>query len=146
MTQDSLVTLILQLSNLEQDLIRQRLKNSSLNAMQAKTLEFIHQHPSTNQRDLATYLMKPEATITHMIRSLEQKGYIYRESSPTNDREKQVFLTPLGTSEIIKLQALFADLENDFKAYLGEKNNQLLTQNLSQLKKHLRLTIKKGAS
>ncbi|MFV0557310.1 MAG: MarR family winged helix-turn-helix transcriptional regulator [Enterococcus sp.] len=101
---------------LQQNFVMERLKKLQLNSLQARSLSYIAMHPGTMQRELAAYLGKQQASVTNILKVLEERGYIYRES---NERQKNLYLTTLGEVMVAKVQAIFQEL--------GGKTDEIFT-------------------
>ncbi|MFR3687729.1 MAG: MarR family winged helix-turn-helix transcriptional regulator [Enterococcus sp.] len=95
---------------LQQNFIVERLKTLHLNSLQSRSLSFIAMHPGSIQRDLANYLGKQQATITNILKVLEEKQLIYREIPKNNERQKNIYLTPDGEKMVEQVQAIFKEL------------------------------------
>ena len=69
-----------------------------LTAQQGRTIDFIasHEQAGVIQQDIARMFGLQKATITSLIQGLEQKGYIERRASPTDDRKKMLYVLEKG--------------------------------------------------
>ncbi|AZN43502.1 MarR family transcriptional regulator [Paenibacillus albus] len=97
---------------LQKTYILKQLKKLELNEIQARTLNYIYTHPGSIQRDLAQYLGKKDATITNILKNLENDKYIKREITVGNERQKQLYMTEDGKKLADLIQKVFLDLEN----------------------------------
>ncbi|MDH6364659.1 MarR family transcriptional repressor of mepA [Enterococcus sp. PF1-24] len=117
---DDLAEKIYEISILQQNFINNQLKKMNLNNMQARSLNYIYLNPGTIQRDLANYLGKQQATVTNILKSLEEKNLIYREIPQDNARQKNIRLTAEGGEVIQDVKKIFE--------LLVEKVNQPFTE------------------
>lgn len=118
------------------------------------------------QKDIAQSYEMPKQTINNVILSLQKQGFIEVQTSPTDKREKLIYLTQsgtkyaqdfivqytdfereiyqrLGTQKLEKLIAIYADFEVAFSEVLSEISAQSAqdkgaqsTQNQTQKKQH----------
>lgn len=103
--------LIYHIANLQFAYVKDQLKALHLNPMQARVMKFIALHPGTNQKSIASFLNKHEATITNILKTLEEAQLIERRVHPENEREKQLFLTAQGEDLYAKIQTVFYHLD-----------------------------------
>lgn len=106
------------------------------------------------QKDIAQSYEMPKQTINNVILSLQKQGFIEVQTSPTDKREKLIYLTQsgtkyaqdfivqytdfereiyqrLGTQKLEKLIAIYADFEVAFSEVLSEISTRK-AQNMEQ--------------
>lgn len=130
---DSISEKIYQISNLQQNFVAQSLKYLELNPIQARSLNYIAQHPGTIQKNLAGYLEKPNATVTNILKSLEKADFIKRKIPVENERQKQLFLTVAGERVIGEVEQIFAQLNALVELELTAKEIDSLNQVLPKV-------------
>lgn len=130
---DSISEKIYQISNLQQNFVAQSLKYLELNPIQARSLNYIAQHPGTIQKNLAGYLEKPNATVTNILKSLEKADFIKRKIPVENERQKQLFLTVAGERVIGEVEQIFAQLNALVELELTTKEIDSLNQVLPKV-------------
>ncbi|MBO0450078.1 winged helix-turn-helix transcriptional regulator [Enterococcus sp. MJM12] len=130
---DSISEKIYQISNLQQNFVAQSLKYLELNPIQARSLNYIAQHPGTIQKNLAGYLEKPNATVTNILKSLEKADFIKRKIPVENERQKQLFLTAAGERVIGEVEQIFAQLNALVELELTAKEIDSLNQVLPKV-------------
>ncbi|BDZ30933.1 MarR family winged helix-turn-helix transcriptional regulator [Lactiplantibacillus brownii] len=113
--------LIYQVGQLEGKIIQQRLTDIGIRMDHARLLHYVSDVPGTNQVDLAKYLNVQPATLTNMIKKLEQQNLIIRRISPTDSHMKQIFLLPKGEVAARKINDVFNQL-NQIVASVDLKN------------------------
>ncbi|MGM0217304.1 MarR family winged helix-turn-helix transcriptional regulator [Enterococcus sp. AZ126] len=125
---DSLAETVYILSILQQNYVVSKLKTLQLNSIQARSLSYISIHPGTIQRDVADYLGKKQATITNILKGLEERQLVYREIPKDNERQKNIFLTNEGKQVVDQVHLLFEKLDEKFrKGLTNEEQKQLKT-------------------
>ncbi|MFE6970906.1 MarR family winged helix-turn-helix transcriptional regulator [Isoptericola sp. NPDC057653] len=84
-----------------EDWVRER----ELSHEQAFVLGYLAQNPGAIQRDIAQVSRTSPASVTSLLKGLEQRGLVERRTAPDNARVKRVHPTPAGAALI----AGFAD-------------------------------------
>ncbi|MDN6585485.1 MAG: MarR family transcriptional regulator, partial [Enterococcus sp.] len=107
---EDLAEKIYAVSTLQQNFVIERLKTLHLNSLQSRSLNFVAMYPGTMQRELANYLGKQQATVTNILKVLEEKKLIYRKIPKNNERQKNIYLTPEGEQMVEKVQTIFDEL------------------------------------
>lgn len=135
---DSLAEKVYMLSILQQNYVSQRLRALQLTSLQARSLSYIFSHPGTIQRELADYLGKKQATLTNILKGLEDKKIVYREIPKNNERQKNIFLTTEGKQLVGQVNMLFEELDEKFRSNLTEEEQNQLENNLTKAEKNFR--------
>lgn len=130
---DQIVDKIFQVSQSEKNVIHRQLKTFGLNAIQARALNFIAEHPGTIQKSLSEHLGKPGATTTNILKVLETSGLIVRRVQETNERQKQLYLSPAGQETAAAVRQIFIEMENRIRALLANNEQELLLRLLDQV-------------
>ncbi|WP_127848781.1 MarR family winged helix-turn-helix transcriptional regulator [Lacticaseibacillus hulanensis] len=130
---NELVEQIFRLTREEQSFIQRELKQFGINILQARTLNFIAQHPAAIQKELSRYLSKQEATTTNILKALETKKLVERKVPAENERLKQLYLLPDGQVLVQKVRSVFIDLEKRVTAPLSGEEKQLMLRLLRRI-------------
>lgn len=75
--------------------------------------------PRETQRELAASIGLGEATVTHHLTAMEQRGLITRHREVSDRRVQQIRLTPAGASLLEKLRTEAAVMEAEVRAAIG---------------------------
>jgi MarR family transcriptional regulator, repressor for mepA len=121
---EDLAEKIYALSTLQQNFVIERLKSLHLNSLQSRSLNFIAMYPGTMQRELANYLGKQQATVTNILKVLEEKKLIYRRIPKNNERQKNIYLTPEGEQMVEKVQTIFDELGRQMESVFSKEERQ----------------------
>ncbi|MHC5218323.1 MarR family winged helix-turn-helix transcriptional regulator [Enterococcus sp. LJL128] len=125
------------LSVLQQSYVGEHLRTLQLNSLQARSLTYVYKHPATIQRGLANYLGKKQATVTNILKILEEKQLIYREIPKENERQKNIFLTEQGKQMVIKIEEIFQHLNEELCSTFSEEEHHLFLEQLKKAEKAL---------
>ena len=106
-----------------------------LSSLQVRILAFLIQHDEKeiNPRDLEHYFHISKPTVTGVLKSLEEKGYLHYEPSNKDHRYKQIVLDE-------KAYQCAKQLESNFKA-MEERLYQGLSDEELQLARSLLLRL-----
>ncbi|WP_461213641.1 MarR family winged helix-turn-helix transcriptional regulator [Lacticaseibacillus sp. GG6-2] len=127
-TPPAVMEALFKLNTLNQQYTTTHLKAYALTIPQARALLYIDAHAKTNQKTLATYLGKQDATVTNLLKALEKRGLVLRKITPNNERQKELTLTPKGTAMVAEVQQIFYDRETKTAVLLTDsEQKQLLT-------------------
>ncbi|WP_314574754.1 MarR family transcriptional regulator [Enterococcus gilvus] len=121
---EDLAEKIYAVSTLQQNFVIERLKTLHLNSLQSRSLNFIAMYPGTMQRELANYLGKQQATVTNILKVLEEKKLIYRRIPKNNERQKKIYLTPEGEQMVEKVQTIFDELGRQMESVFSKEERQ----------------------
>ncbi len=121
---EDLAEKIYAVSTLQQNFVIERLKTLHLNSLQSRSLNFIAMYPGTMQRELANYLGKQQATVTNILKVLEEKKFIYRRIPKNNERQKNIYLTPEGEQMVEKVQTIFDELGRQMESVFSKEERQ----------------------
>ena len=121
---EDLAEKIYAVSTLQQNFVIERLKTLHLNSLQSRSLNFIAMYPGTMQRELANYLGKQQATVTNILKVLEEKKLIYRKIPKNNERQKNIYLTPEGEQMVEKVQTIFDELGRQMESVFSKEERQ----------------------
>ena len=68
-----------------------------------------------------------------LVDELEKRGYLTRESDPTDRRAKLVCLTPGGRTAMRDTRAIIAKMERDYAEIVGPDRYELMCEVLQKL-------------
>ncbi|MBU5360173.1 MarR family transcriptional regulator [Enterococcus raffinosus] len=122
---------------LQQNFVTEKLKALHLNGLQSRSLSYISMNPGTIQRDLANYLGKQQATVTNILKVLEEKQFIYREIPKDNERQKKIYLTAAGNQMVEKVQAIFQTLGTQVDSAFSKEEKQQFMEFLNRAEEQL---------
>ena len=134
---DDLAEKIYAISVLQKNFVIEQLKTLHLNGLQSRSLSFIAEHSGTMQRDLANYLGKQQATVTNILKVLEERELIYREIPKNNERQKNIYLTTEGEEMVKQVQAIFQELGKHIESAFSPEEQQQFTQFLKRAEEQL---------
>jgi MarR family transcriptional regulator for hemolysin len=86
-----------------------------------------------NQRELAEAVGIREATLTHHLNALEERGLITRAREPANRRIQVVALTPDGEAAFLRLRDAATAFDARLRAGLPDPDRDLLDTLLTRL-------------
>lgn len=133
---DGLAEKVYMLGILQQKYVVASLKVLQLNSLQARSLSYISIHPGTIQRELADYLGKKQATVTNILKGLEERKLVYREIPRSNERQKNLFLTAEGEQLVRQVNIIFEQLDQKVRNGLTELEQEQLEVNLAKAKQN----------
>lgn len=77
---------------------RKMLSGSGLGPMEHELIHAVSKAPGLSQEEAGRALGRDKGAVTRMVQSLEKKGYLTREISPTDRRQKCLFVTERALS------------------------------------------------
>ncbi len=86
-----------------------------------------------NQRELAAAVGIREATLTHHLNAMDERGLISRRRDPSNRRVHLVELTDAGESAFDRLRSAATDFDKRLRAGLSDEDIDLLAGLLGRL-------------
>ncbi|WDF81723.1 MarR family transcriptional regulator [Lacticaseibacillus pabuli] len=125
-TDDQLVEQIFQVNQSERAFILRELKEFDLNLVQARALIYIGNHPGLIQKKLAAHIGKQGATTTNILKVLESRAFIIRQVQASNERQKQLYLSPSGQETAARVKQIFIALEQQANSGLSAADQATL--------------------
>lgn len=113
------------------------LSEFGLTSQQGQTIGCINSNEGVIQKDLADFFNKRDATMTSMLQGLEKKGFIERRIPENNEREKRVYLMPMGKELVESFDKKFQEIENDITKSLTDDEIQTLLRLLTKINNNL---------
>ncbi|WKY44236.1 MarR family transcriptional regulator [Eubacteriaceae bacterium ES2] len=86
---------------------------SGLTSGQPKILEYLSEHDGSIQKDIARGCQIEPATLTTLLKSMEDQNLIERRMINQNRRSNFVFLTKLGREKSEQVETIFNQAENE---------------------------------
>jgi MarR family transcriptional regulator for hemolysin len=90
-----------------------------------------------NQRELAAAVGIREATLTHHLNSMDERGLITRRRDPNNRRVHLVELTDAGETAFGRLRGAATDFDKRLRADLSDEDIDLLAGLLGRLEANI---------
>ncbi|SKC66216.1 MarR family winged helix-turn-helix transcriptional regulator [Krasilnikoviella flava] len=112
-----------------EDWIRER----EISHEQAFVLGYLVQNPGTIQRDIAAVSRTSAASVTSLLKGLEQRGLVERRAAPDNARVKRVHATPAGAELVAGFPDAMAALDDTILAPLDTAERATLQQLLTKI-------------
>lgn len=96
-------------------------------------LVLIGANPGVTQSELAAALMLDKGTAAHLLRDLEEQGWIERRNRLSDRRRKGVYLSPRGVQEAARLKARVRKLVTRVQSLYGPDEYPELTRLLNRI-------------
>ncbi|OJG68733.1 hypothetical protein RV09_GL000132 [Enterococcus moraviensis] len=122
----------------QQNYVVSSLRKLHLNSLQARSLSYIFHHPGTIQREVADYVGKKQATLTNVLKGLEERNLVYREIPKNNERQKNIFLTAEGKQLVGQVNIIFDQLDEKVRNGLTKEEQTQLMINLTKAEKNFK--------
>ncbi|GIP23127.1 MarR family winged helix-turn-helix transcriptional regulator [Paenibacillus sp. J22TS3] len=115
------------------------IKELGLNAQQGKVIDYIYRNQDNDiiQKDLADRFHLRGASITSMLQSLEQKGFIERKIPANNERQKNIYVLPKAIELIEDFQDSFQKVEEEIVQALTDEEKQVLKNLLVKINERI---------
>lgn len=112
--------------------INQRLTATShITDQQAMILSFIGAHPGLIQKQIVTLTQRRAATVSALLKKLEDAELITRTIPANNTRNKQLFLTDQGQQVVSDFTTICHDVQEPLTAKLSTKQQEKLIKYLN---------------
>ncbi|KZM76405.1 MULTISPECIES: MarR family winged helix-turn-helix transcriptional regulator [Cellulosimicrobium] len=108
-------------------------RDRELSHEQAFVLGFLAQNPGAIQRDIAAVSRTSAASVTSLLKGLEQRGLVERRPDPDNARVKRVETTPAGARLIAGFQDAMTAADETILAPLDEAERAALRALLAKV-------------
>ncbi|MCE5096880.1 MarR family winged helix-turn-helix transcriptional regulator [Staphylococcus devriesei] len=108
---------------------------------QSHTLGYMYRHKerSITQNELIKTFQRKGSTVSSTLKSLENKGFIYRMVDPNDSRRKNLKLTDAGNELVESFVSIFGEIEailvKDFKEEEKAQLSSLFERMLDNIKK-----------
>ncbi len=105
--------------------IDKHLKPYNIGSQQARIIGFIYEKQKQGhvpcQKDVETWLGITGASVTSLLQGLEKKGFIQRTTKASDERTKELTLTPKGKELIDTFLAIFNETEKKIMQGMSEE-------------------------
>ncbi|WP_227284626.1 MarR family transcriptional regulator [Boseongicola sp. H5] len=121
---------------IESQLAEEVRKSSGLGVNEFRTLRTLIRQPKREMRmqELAEFLHLTQSSTTRLVERLEKRGFVYRDSCPSDGRGKYCVLTDEGHRYINKaIPALEATLESVLDSFFAAEDARSAVRELSEL-------------
>lgn len=81
--------------------------------------------------DIAAFLGVTKQAASKLVDAMEAAGYVAREPDPRDERAKRVVLTGRGTALLADVERIYAELEAEWAATLGDGGVEALRTGLT---------------
>ncbi|HEY1015090.1 MAG TPA: MarR family transcriptional regulator [Herpetosiphonaceae bacterium] len=115
----------------------ERLAAHGLTTSQFEILGFLYGEPPIEQGRLQQRSGVTSATLTGLLDTLEERGFLARAASPADGRAKSVALTPAGAAFFGQLMDVFHDFEGLMLDGFSPAERALLTDWLRRIARNL---------
>lgn len=133
----SLNHLFAEVTNLFWARLELSMREIGLHSGQIFVLIYLWQEDGKTQIEVSQSLNLSPPTINKMIKSLENKDFIYTRRSKKDARKVKVFLSERGKEIRENVERQWQKLENDFFSPLNETERLILRQIFDKLKSQL---------
>lgn len=108
-----------------------------LTKLQFVFLHVISRNDRQPQNFCATLAGRDKTTFTRNFNTLERKGLVSREVSPTDKRSKLVSITPLGQELLEKSKPIIAKIVDELEGALTTEEREVFVGALDKIKEKL---------
>ena len=117
-----------------------KINNLGLNSQQGRVIQYIYEHQDEGliQKDLANVFGRTTASITSMLKGLEKNGYIRREITSNNERQKNIYVEKKGIDLIETFNKNFLEIEEDLTSSLTEEEKETFLKILTKINTNLK--------
>ncbi|HEX8605330.1 MAG TPA: MarR family transcriptional regulator [Pseudoduganella sp.] len=133
--QGSLEYLLSDINRLMRRKFAQRMEGNTL--AQGKALIFVSNNEGIRQVDLAALLEVQPITLARLLDQLEANGLVERRADPTDRRAYRIYLTPVATPHLDKIDQLAAQVRAETLLGIDSERQVLLMEALHQMRANL---------
>lgn len=113
------------------------LSDTGLTVMQFRVMKYLERHPDEPQiADLSDFFDVTHTSMVHVVNSLEEKGYVYREPI-RRSRGKKIILTDTGMKVLKKNDRLIDCLESSMLEGFSRQEIKSLREMLKRISKNM---------
>lgn len=134
MTDNTISALIREISIKEQYTLSTALAPSNVTPSQAMLLHYIAKNPGAIQKDIVEIMQRRPATVSTLLKKMENDGLIIREIPANNTRNKELKITTKGQAIVDTFIEAQVTIAQALVAKLTEKQQAELTELLNIIK------------
>jgi len=133
----TLLHILMHIGKLLRDQIADELAVMDLHHGQGRVLVNLKRHGPMNQANLGRGMHLKPATITTMLKPMEQRGLIVRTSDPKTNRAQIVALTDAGQAMAIAVEGTWQKVEKRLRKAVPEAEREQLFRQLEAIREIL---------
>ncbi|MDH2428909.1 MarR family transcriptional regulator [Sphaerisporangium sp. TRM90804] len=117
--------------------LQRRLARLGLHLGQELLVVDLHHNPGTTQAELVQRIGIEQPTMAKVLTRMERAGFVQRAPDPDDRRVTRLELTERGTAAVDAVQAIWAELDAQAAAGLGEDDARRLIRLLNTVRDNL---------
>lgn len=106
---------------------------SKITAKQAMVLNYINTNPGAIQRDIANIVGRRAATVSTLLKKMEEDNLIIRKIPNGNSRNKELYLTDQARKVVGEFNEIYRQVQTDLVQKLDQKQRAQLIDLLALL-------------
>lgn len=106
---------------------------SKITAQQAMVLNYINTNPGAIQRDIANIVGRRAATVSTLLKKMEEDNLIIRKIPNGNSRNKELYLTDQARKVVGEFNEIYRQVQTDLVQKLDQKQRAQLIDLLALL-------------
>lgn len=106
---------------------------SKITAQQAMVLNYINTNPGAIQRDIANIVGRRAATVSTLLKKMEEDNLIIRKIPNDNSRNKELYLTDQARKVVGEFNEIYRQVQTDLVQKLDQKQRAQLIDLLALL-------------
>ena len=137
MNEESVGALMGQICRLNHMRMHSLLEDVGLYRGQPPVLRALWEQEGITHSELAQVLHVKPSTVTNTIKRMEKAGFVERRDDPHDQRVSRVYLTNAGQGIRARVQAVWAEMNQEVCAGLNEEERALLQSLLVRVRENL---------
>lgn len=137
MERDSIGQLLGQICRLTHMRMHSLLEDLGMYRGQPPVLRALWEQEGITHSELAQRLHVRPSTITNTIKRMEKAGFVERRADPTDQRVSRVYLTSTGREIRARVQAVWAEIDQELFTDLSEEEQALLCRLFVRVRENL---------
>ena len=121
------LTRVAEIARMQRRLLEAGLESKGLTYNKFRVLKLLDGKPHMSPSDLADRMSVPRSSVAVILRSLEKKGWLTRNTDPTNRRSVRVRITPAGREKADEARAWLAHIKDSVDPQIGLSDEDLET-------------------
>ncbi len=99
---------------------------------------YLHRHPGAGQKSIAEFAGVTTSAVNQVVKSLEEEGYLCKQTDPSDKRYSKIYLTDKGEGVASRLFARLSASDDAITALLGEEKERELIALMAELGRYIR--------